>query len=125
MSTGAEAQMIMGSLPPASMTAGFRFEAAATATALPAATDPVKATACVWADAISASATAAPPGRQAISPSGKAEKTFMNSSVLSVVAGAGFTIHPLPQASEAATVQHISSTGKLNGMICTETPSGS
>jgi len=117
--------MIIGSLPPASMIAGFSCAAAAMATDFAAATEPVKATAWVRGLSISARATPAPPGRQAISPFGRAAKQRMNSSVDSVVAGAGLTMQPLPAASEAATVQHISSTGKLNGMMCTDTPSGS
>ena len=123
-SSGALSQTIIGSLPPASITAGFIAAAAAMPTALPAATEPVKATAWVLGEAMSASASAAPPGRQATRPAGSPRKHFMNSSVESVVAGAGFTMQPLPAASEAATVQHMRRTGKLNGMIWTETPRG-
>src|SRR5690242_15210685 len=112
--------MISGSEPPASITAGFICAAAAIATALPAATEPVKATAWVSGEAISACATSAPPGTQAISPSGSASNTSMNFSVDSVVTSAGLITQPLPAASEAATVQHINRIGKLNGMMCTE-----
>ena len=49
----------------------------------------------------------------------------MNSSVESVVASAGFTTQAFPAASEAATVQHMSRIGKLNGMMWTDTPRGS
>ncbi len=49
----------------------------------------------------------------------------MKSRVESVVGSAGFTTTPLPAASEAATVQHISSTGKLKGMMWAVRPSGS
>ena len=50
------------------MTQGFIRSAQATATARPAATEPVKATACVRSEAISAFAVSAPPGRQATRP---------------------------------------------------------
>ena len=53
-SSGAWAVTIIGSLPPASITQGFIRSAQATATALPAATEPVKATAWVRSEAISA-----------------------------------------------------------------------
>src|SRR5690606_22438913 len=120
--SGALSQMIIGSDPPASITAGFIAAAAAAPTARAAATEPVKATAWVSGDAISASARVAPPGRQATRPSGRPLKCFMNSSVDRVVAGAGLITQALPAASEAATVQHISSTGKLKGMMWTDTP---
>ena len=77
-SSGACAVMIIGSLPPASMTQGFIRSAQATATALPAATEPVKATAWVRSEAISACAVAAPPGRQETRPVAASERnTFM------------------------------------------------
>ena len=125
MSMGALAVMIIGSLPPASITAGFIKAAAAIATARPAATDPVKATAWVWSLSTSARPRSAPPGRQAIRPSGRPRNTRQKSKVHSVVASAGLMMQPFPAASDAATVQHISRMGKLKGMICTDTPKGS
>ena len=59
------------------MTQGFIRSAQATATARPAATDPVKATAWVRSDAMRARAVSAPPGRHETRPSGRERNTFM------------------------------------------------
>ncbi|MNC27631.1 hypothetical protein D3C75_758080 [compost metagenome] len=121
-SSGACLEMISGSLPPASITQGFIRSAQATATALPAATLPVKATAWVCADCTSNCAVTASPGTQDTSPGSNAVKCSMNLRVHRVVASAGLMMQALPAAKDAATVQHISRIGKLNGMMCTLTP---
>ena len=53
------------------------------------------------------------PARRRSTPPAKPRKTVMKSSVDRVVASAGLMMQALPDASEAATVQHINRIGKL------------
>ena len=121
------AKKMFGDLPPSSVVEGMMFWAAYCMISRPVTVSPVKAIFAIRLLVARALPISAPgPLTTLITPSG----TISPSSSISLridhgVGLAGFRTTALPAARAGASFHAAISSGKLNGMICPTTPSGS
>ena len=121
------AKKMLGDLPPSSVVDGMMFWAAYCMISRPVTVSPVKATLAMRLLVASALPISAPgPFTMLSTPGGR--MSAITSASLRIDHGvglAGLSTVQLPAASAGATFHAAMSSGKLNGMICPTTPSGS
>src|SRR5262245_45507122 len=116
---------IAGSLPPSSRVTRFRSGAAACATFLPVATEPVKEILRTAGCAVIQPPSSFPPETMLITPAGTTSRRISPSrSVESGVYGEGFSTIVFPASSAGAIFHTASITGKFQGVIAPTTPNG-
>ena len=118
---------MFGDLPPSSTVEGMRFCAAYCMISRPVTVSPVKPIFAIRGFAASALPISAPgPVTMLITPGGTTSSiTSISFRIDQGVGDAGLSTEQLPAASAGASFQAAISSGKLNGMICPTTPSGS
>ena len=124
----ASGKTICGDLPPSSSVTLLMFSAAAAATALPVAVDPVNATLSTPECAASVAPTSRErPVTTLTTPGGKpaCSTSSANASVDAGACSDGLTTTVQPAASAGASFQVISSSGEFHGVIAATTPTGS
>ena len=121
------AKKMFGDLPPSSVVDGIRFCAAYCMIRRPVTVSPVKAIFAIRLLDASAMPTDAPgPVTTLMTPGGTtSSSTSMSFSSDHGVGLAGLITTQLPAATAGASFHAAISSGKLNGMICPTTPSGS
>jgi len=117
-----------GDLPPSSRVTGFRFSAAACATARPVAVDPVNATLSTPGCPASAAPTSRDWPVTTLTTPGGNPASAISSAKPSVDAGAcsdGLITTVQPAARAGASFHVMSSSGEFHGVIAATTPTGS
>ena len=121
------AKKMFGDLPPSSSVTGMMFCAAYCMISRPVTVSPVKPT-LAMRGLVASALPISPPGPLTMfsTPGGRmSPRTSASLSIDHGVGEAGLITEQLPAASAGASFHAAISSGKLNGMICPTTPSGS
>ena len=119
--------MMFGDFPPSSSVTRFSERPAFAPISRPTAVDPVNAILCTPGWSTIAAPVSPSPVSTLITPSGKPASCASCPSLIALrgVCSAGFRIVVQPAASAGEIFHEAISSGKFQGMICPQTPTGS